>query len=52
MVNNQVCSHVNWTNVILVSLLSMTYLQTNLEIIQGELQPPAARTSSSTNDCK
>lgn len=27
MVNNHLCSHVNWTNVILVSLLSMTYLQ-------------------------
>ncbi len=37
IINNHLCCVVNWTNVILVSLPSVTYLQTNLEIIQGEL---------------
>ena len=30
-------SVVNWTNVILVSLLSVIYLQINLELIQGSV---------------
>ena len=51
LVNNHSCSVVNWTTVILFSLLSMTYLQTNLEIIQGELRP-LTRTSTSASDCQ